>query len=240
MKNTSLIVLLMLLIRTNFANAEYTIKAVDEDGKIQLSDGKIVEFSGLYIPPEIKNKTVEYIKKNVTGKAVDIVLGGSESTAYNSYLIKNVKISEYNLILNLLKAGFAVNYHMEKPDIIDNDKKLAENEAIKTKSGLWSDSSNIFISKEELEQNTKIHLYNFRVVTGQVTATKLVKDKMYLNFGDDWKTDFTVIINKENLKNFGEADLDKLSGKKVMVRGWIEFYNGAAMEIYNASHLDVM
>jgi hypothetical protein len=238
MKNDCLLLLIGLLLKANFAFANYSVNEVFDDGKIQLSDGKVIELAGLYIPPEIKNKTVEYIKKYINDKKVDVVVSESKLTSYNSYLADDIKVNGGSLVLSLIKAGLAANYNMEKPYIIDNEKKLAENESIKTKSGLWSDSYYILLNKNELEKNSKTHLYKFRVVIGQVMAVKLVKDKLYINFGDDWKTDFTVIISKENLKNFGNVEPEKLAGKKVMVKGWIEFCNGAAMEIYNASHLD--
>ena len=56
--------------------------------------------------------------------------------------------------------------------------------------------------------------------------------RAYLNFGRDWRTDFTVTIAPEDLKAFRAANIDPASyaGKRVRVRGWIERMNGFEIE----------
>ena len=51
-----------------------------------------------------------------------------------------------------------------------------------------------------------------------------IKGRVYFNFGDDWKTDFTVTIGVPARRMFREAGTDSLSlgGKRMRVRGWLK------------------
>ena len=76
---------------------------------------------------------------------------------------------------------------------------------------------------------------SFQIVEGRVADAAAVRGRVYLNFGADWRTDFTVSIAPRTLKLFEAAGRDPLSlqGRTVRVRGWIESYNGPSIE---ASH----
>ena len=52
---------------------------------------------------------------------------------------------------------------------------------------------------------------------------------IYVNFGRRWSEDFTVTILKRNERKFATAgfDLQRLAGRRVRVRGWIEQRGGA-------------
>ena len=59
------------------------------------------------------------------------------------------------------------------------------------------------------------------------------RNKLYLNFGNNWRDDFTVSVSALNLRKFTKRkiDLKKWNGKKIRVRGWLRSYNGPFMEI---------
>jgi len=52
---------------------------------------------------------------------------------------------------------------------------------------------------------------------------------IYVNFGRRWSEDFTVTILKRSERRFAAAGLDvqRLAGRRVRVRGWIEERGGA-------------
>ncbi len=76
---------------------------------------------------------------------------------------------------------------------------------------------------------------DFQIIEGRIAAADEVRGRLYLNFGADWRTDFTVTIAPSHARRFAEAGLDPLSwaGRKVRVRGWLEWFNGPMIE---ASH----
>jgi hypothetical protein len=69
-----------------------------------------------------------------------------------------------------------------------------------------------------------------------------VKTRGYLNFGADWKYDFTATIAPEDMKTFRAAGIDPESyaGKTVRVRGIIEWHNGPEIEIASPDDIEIV
>ncbi|MGN6515460.1 MAG: thermonuclease family protein, partial [Rhizomicrobium sp.] len=78
-------------------------------------------------------------------------------------------------------------------------------------------------------------------VEGRVESAA-VKSRGYLNFGDDWKNDFTATIAPDDMKAFRAAgiDLETYPGKIVRVRGVVEWHNGPEIEIASPSDIEVV
>jgi hypothetical protein len=65
----------------------------------------------------------------------------------------------------------------------------------------------------------------------------------YINFGADWRKDFTVSIRRRDLRDFRKAwgeRLKKLEGKAVRVRGWLRLRNGPMIEATHAEQIEVL
>ena len=105
----------------------------------------------------------------------------------------------------------------------------AEDQARTARLGHWRDGSFALRTPEQL----KAHVGTFQTVEGEVTTASTNKGRAYINFGADYKTDFTVVVAPDDLKLFRQArfDVKKLAGKHVRVRGWVESYNGPEMEV---------
>ncbi|MHA1539894.1 MAG: hypothetical protein ACTSXQ_05415 [Alphaproteobacteria bacterium] len=114
----------------------------------------------------------------------------------------------------------------------------AEDYAIAHRKGIWSkEGGRKLLSPETVEKN----LYSFQVLEGVVMQTAKRKDFLYLNFGPDWRTDFTVGVPKKVLKKFKKQkiDLENLAGKKIRVRGFIESYYGTFIRVDKVAQLTV-
>jgi hypothetical protein len=68
----------------------------------------------------------------------------------------------------------------------------------------------------------------FAIIKGHVVDVAIIKGTTYLNFGANWRDDFTIRINrnKEKLfKSYG-LDLNTLKGRHIQIRGWVINQNG--------------
>ncbi len=104
--------------------------------------------------------------------------------------------------------------------------------------GLWADPAYQVLAAP-FPQETRA--YRFVIAEGTVRNTASVRNRVYLNFGEDWRTDFTVSIPPAALRRFEEARLDPLSlaGRKLRVHGWLESYNGPYIEIDHPARLEI-
>lgn len=81
-----------------------------------------------------------------------------------------------------------------------------------------------------------------RGIEGRVVSASIVKGLAYMNFGDDWREDFTVTVAPRVMSLFREAglDIEALSGQRIRVRGWLKDFNGPQIEITQPEPIDVL
>jgi endonuclease YncB( thermonuclease family) len=82
----------------------------------------------------------------------------------------------------------------------------------------------------------------YQIVRGRVLAATLVRGQILLNFGSDWRDDFTVSVSAtvRQALNVKGIDAGALSGRFVEARGWIERRNGPMIALRQADELVVL
>jgi micrococcal nuclease len=82
----------------------------------------------------------------------------------------------------------------------------------------------------------------FQIVEGDVVTASVTRGRAFINFGADYRTDFTVTVEPEDMRTFRQAkfDIAALAGKRVRVRGWVEFYNGPEITITTLAAVEVL
>ena len=188
---------------------------------------KSTTLSSIKIPKSQRVKANFFLEQN------DLVYKTDFKDRYNTThqiaLDKNGNIIQEKL----LKNGLA--YLIDtRSSHLENFIK-SENFAIKQKKGIWSKRK--IISPNETEKK----IYSFQIIQGRVKQATLKKNFLYLNFGEDWRTDFTVGIPKKIIKVFKKkkVDINNLDGKKIRVRGFIEHYYGAFIKIDRFEQLQI-
>jgi len=85
-------------------------------------------------------------------------------------------------------------------------------------------------------------LSGFELIEGRVVEAATVRKRTYLNFGADWRSDFTVSLTSKVRKRFEAEGIDPLSyqGKLVRVRGWLKSYNGPLIEATHPEQIEVI
>lgn len=105
-----------------------------------------------------------------------------------------------------------------------------EDDARAKKRGLWADDSPHRLYRADEDLGT---LNRFAVVEGVVHKVSTVNNVTYLNFGHDWKTDFTIGIPAATRQIMARQGMDvfRLQGQRLRVRGWVRAYNGPYIEL---------
>jgi micrococcal nuclease len=104
--------------------------------------------------------------------------------------------------------------------------------------GLWSDPANRPIPVDKAAGA----IDRFAIIEGRILRAEKTGGRVYLNFGKDWKTDFTVWLSPSDLRRFVKAGIDPLSlqGKRVRVRGYVTEYHGPEIEATHPEMLEVL
>lgn len=98
--------------------------------------------------------------------------------------------------------------------------------------GLWGESTDILTPERAAEA-----MGRFAVVEGKVTRTYKGRQEMYINFGTDWKTDFSVMVPKRAWRSFASG-LDGLEGKMLRVRGVVHPENGPMITLTRPEQME--
>jgi endonuclease YncB( thermonuclease family) len=83
---------------------------------------------------------------------------------------------------------------------------------------------------------------SFQLVEGRVEAAAEVRGRVYLNYGADWRSDFTVTLAPAVRRRFEAEGIDPLAyeGRRLRVRGWVTSYNGPMIEVSHPEQIEVL
>jgi endonuclease YncB( thermonuclease family) len=113
-----------------------------------------------------------------------------------------------------------------------------EDIARQNRTGLWAydNLQPITVDSRRLQPGM------LRIVTGRVLKADKVGDTVYLNFGADWRTDFTIEVPAAAQRHFERRGLDPLSlgGKTVEVRGWVDWKAGPRILIQGPGQIRLL
>lgn len=137
---------------------------------------------------------------------------------------------------SLVRNGFAYVDPIPPSPILDDLMKW-ENEARQNKRGLWVDKNAILSPT-----TAQTALYRFAVIEGRVEKVALQRNGIYLNFGKNWKDDFTVFIPSALRSQFAREaiQLTSLGGVSIRVRGVVEKNNGSMITLASPRQLEIL
>ncbi len=222
------------------------VKVIDGD-TVKLSNGKLLRYIGLdtpevrikkngrfiYSPQPFALEAKDFNRHLVEGKFVKIEFDVERSDKYGRLLgycfVRNKFVNA-----KLIEEGYAVVY-TRPPNVKYTDLFLSlQQKARRERKGLWG-------SYEVIEsRNAYQYINQIRTVRGVVLSTYMSKKALYLNFGKDYRKDFTIVIFKDCYSQFSKIGIDPLTfykGKTVEVTGRIRSYNGP--EIIASSPFDI-
>lgn len=102
--------------------------------------------------------------------------------------------------------------------------------------GLWSDPAHARLTAEAAEAA----IGRFAVIEGRVLAAAQVRNLGYLNFGEDWRTDFTIRLTAGALRELKQQErpVEDFVGRNLQVRGWVFYSGGPMIEIESLAEIE--
>lgn len=109
-----------------------------------------------------------------------------------------------------------------------------EREARGRRLGIWQPPQPAALFKaSDVKRLNQVEQGEFIIVRGRVLKLGRTGAYTYLNFGRNWRTDFTIQISNQRLKRKTLAwpYLKKLIGQEIEVRGWLDHWNGPMIRL---------
>jgi len=167
------------------------------------------------------------------GRVVNIRYGGAEMDRHGR-LLAHLFLEDGTWVQGqMLSIGMARVYTFPDNRAVVPDMLRHEQIARNAGKGIWAHP--FYKTHAATPEALKRFIGTFQVIEGKVIDAARVKNRVYLNFGNDWRSDFTVTLNSRARKLFKSADVDPLDYKNkiIRVRGWLKKFNGPAI---NATH----
>lgn len=235
-----------------------TVTRVIDGETVVLDDGREVRLIGGIAPraadagataPQgawpAETAAVDFLSKLVLGQRVQLAHGQGPKTDRHGRLRAHLFIgdaaSRQWVQGEMLAAGWARAYAFADTAACAADLKTYETVARTARAGIWAMP---FYQEWDASRSGQLmqRRNHLAIVRGTVRSVARTASGVYLNFGDDWKSDFTVSIAKDAVKREPEfaATLDALKGRTVEARGWIERRNGPMIALTHSSQIDLL
>lgn len=169
------------------------------------------------------------------GKTVSLYYGGREMDHYGRALAHLFLDDGTWVQGEMLSRGMARVYSFSDNRSVVGEMLDIEAQARTQDTGIWGLRYYAIIPQEQSGRFTN----SFQIISGNIAEVATVRSNTYLNFGDDYKTDFTIVIPNRVKKMFDLLDinLSELAGKNIIVRGWLKYYNGPSIDLSHPEQL---
>jgi len=226
------------------------VAAVDDGDTLMLADGRALRLTGLQAPkmrPEDPSfrawphaaEAKATLTQLAAGHDIRLHTMGAAEDRHGRLLAQvTVRAGGQEIWLQqaMLRAGAARVYTFPDNRACARELLAAEREAREAGRGLWSLAAYRIRSVDD----AAAVIGQYHLVEGVVVRAQRVRDRLFWNFGDDYRTDFTVTIPARALPLFEGAGLDPAAaaGLRVRVRGWIELRNGPDIEVTHPEQIE--
>lgn len=231
----------------------FRVEKVIDPLTIQLDNKELVSLVGLDIPDfnphspgPIATLATDVLKDYMLNEEMRVYRTKNRNTGRSNRMGHRL----YHLIRDrdngwvqgtMLKTGLArVRTTKDNPELAAA-MYAAEDTARRDNLGLWAmPDYPVFNANDEENANKAIN--SFSVLRGTVRRAMRKQSRIYINFGRNWRKDFTIQIPSSDLRSFQKKNMDPLNieGKMVEVRGWVKDYNGPYIEIDHPERLRIL
>ena len=186
----------------------------------------------------------EALDEIVAARSVRLAFAGRRTDRYGR-LLAHVFVKRGDAQVwaqgEILKRGYARAYALEGS--VSCLAELIAHEAVAREQaqGLWSDSAYTVRGAEDVATLLRL-AGTYQIVEGKVVDVAELRGLTYINFGEDRRQDFTVVMRSSARRLMGEGawQAEELKGQRIRVRGWIERRGGPLIDVPHPAAIEVL
>lgn len=230
------------------------VRVIDAE-TVQLNDGSEVRLIGALAPrsPDMRpdaepwlpeEEAVTALRALVLGRTVELAYAGRKRDRYGrllAHLFLDRGGTRTWVQGELLRNGHARVYGLPGSYACMRELLAHEQVARDAQAGLWASAA--YASRNARHARSLLRARNtYQIVVGEVARVKVTRNRTYLDFGKDWRRDFSVGVSAKTLRANPEwaKALTALEGRRVEVRGWIDYSYGPFINIEDPAQISVV
>lgn len=217
------------------------VAAVLDGTRIELADGRRVRLAGLRVPAAEAHLEAAQaaLAGLIAGREARLLPAAAGHDRWGEVVAQIERDDGLWLQGELLEAGLA--QVQTRPGEVERAAELraAERIARAASRGLWADPA----LAPQAADGAHADIGSFRIVHGRVLQVAETRNFIYLNFDHDWRTDFTLRLDKPAaaaLARALDAPLEQLAGKMVEARGFLVEAGGPLIDVSHPEQIEVL
>lgn len=220
------------------------IADINDGGTLVLDNGERVVIRDIRLPSSEKHSLALLQLRRHEGRYIAIrsKTGPDRWGLYSAQIIlADTDQDDESLATILVQNGLAYVDSAEHHFLCDHILLQKEETARNSRLGIWKIQENRIRQAGETE-NLSFRTGIFTLVEGRILSVGIRKNRIYLNFGKNWKQDFTAIIPQAIIK-YAPADQftpSELTGRKVRIRGIIDKWNGPLITLQSLDMIEMI
>jgi micrococcal nuclease len=213
---------------------------------LRLSDGRAVRLAGIRVPSvdakqggaeDFAGQARAELSRLLDGQTVRLAPAEATHDRYGRLVAQGKRSDGLWLQGALLAQGLAQVQTRPGEAARAAEMLALEQRARAAGRGLWADAAYMPQDPGALDDS----MGRFRIVRGRVLRVAPTESYTYLNFGADWRADFTVRVRRTELDGaLAGVDLEGLAGRLVEVRGIVLEAGGPLIELSHPEQMQVL
>lgn len=224
------------------------ISVIDGD-TVALEDGREIRLVGLQAPKlglgrrnfedwPLAAEARAYLEAMVLNSDVRLSYGGRREDRYGR-LLAHLHLRDGTWVQGTMIAeGMARVYSFSDNRACVEELLSLEREARQARRNIWREAYYRLLFADAPDELLE-HVDSFQIVEGTIRKATRVRGRLYLNFGEDWRDDFTVTIAPRDVRHFHE-DVGDYSDVQIRVRGWLKSYNGPEIVVTHPEQIEFL
>ncbi|MGF1611878.1 MAG: thermonuclease family protein [Kiloniellales bacterium] len=226
-----------------------TVTEIVDGDTLLLDDGREVRLVGLQAPklplgrPDFEawplaDQAKAALAELALGRMVEPRFGGRRGDRHGRVLAHLLRDDGLWLQGELLRRGLARVYSFADNRALVAEMLALERAARAAGRGIWAEPFYAVRSPDDAND----HIGTFQLVEGRALDVALVRGRAYINFGADWRSDFTATLAPAVVRAFAAEGLDPevYDGRRLRIRGWLKAFNGPMIEITHPEQIEVL
>lgn len=219
-----------------------TVREMLKPGLILLENGKSYRLDSIRIPVDYYRQAQDELGAAVLDKKVRVYASGGQGAVLDRYGVAFAYVRGEDGVWihdHLLSKGLAWASVPDSGNYKFDIAAKIEANARAQRLGFWSDPA------YAIKTPDNIHYYSnsFQIVEGKIMSVALKNDYFYINFGEDWKEDFTINMPRKSWRSFNvgsgaDFDPELWRGRVIRIRGWVESRNGPMIELTSPQQIE--
>lgn len=232
-----------------------TVAEVNDGETLTLTDGTVVRLIGAKAPAAPLGWTGDHpwplvseakaaLSQLASGAEVELRFGGTKVDRHGHALAQVFLLKGNDRVwlqAELVGKGLARVYSFPDNHACISELLAREADARAKRLGVWGVSTYRVLEAENVERLGRL-TRSYQLVEGVVAAVGEGSGRVYLNFAKDWRSDFTVLVERKDGEAFEAAGMDvkALAGKRLRVRGWVEWRNGPMIHVTHLEQIELL